>query len=202
MTEHPVVGPLFSAHILERSVLATLRDYLPPYLTIACELNGITEGIAKVESWGLESELADDWPSQGMPALLVVSGSTTDEPEEGGDGMIRAEWRCDVIISVKAATGPRARRYAQVYGAAIRGALLQRRTLGEELQVARWLGEDTGGTVRDIEDTESSVCSVMNSFGVERERVVSWQKGAGSLKPIPDGWPEVKEIDVKTEVKE
>jgi hypothetical protein len=201
MKEHPVVGPLFSAHLLERSVLATLRDRLPGYLTVACELNDISEGIERVRSWGLESELPDDWPSQGMPALLVVSGGTIEDPEEAEGGVYRAPWRVDVVVTVQAAKGPQARRYAQTYGAAVRGALIQRRSLGEEGQVCRWLGETPGLAVPDVENPESSICSVVNRFAVDRDGIVSWRRGPGAdSSSIPNEWPVVKEVATETEI--
>lgn len=202
MKEHPVVGPLLSAHIIERAFLATLKEWLPGYLTIACELNDIPEGIEKIKSWGLESELPEDWPSQGTPSLLVISGDTIGEDPEDNGGTIGATWRCDVVVTVKAGTGPKARRYAQTYGAAIRGALLQRRSLGEEGQLVRWLGERPGVSVRSAEDPESSECSVLNAFAVDREDIVSWRRGPGDHNPIPDTWPIVNETAIETEIKD
>jgi hypothetical protein len=202
MSEHPVVGPLFSLHLLERSVLAVLRQWLPGYLTIACELNDIPEGIEGIKSWGMESDLPDDWPSQGMPSLLVVSSGTIDDPEENG-GSYAAEWRVDVVVTVKAATGSVARRYAQTYGAAIRGAILQRRSLGESGQRAVWKGETPGLSLPDEDDPATSLCSVLNRFAIRRDEVVSWRRGPGPDGPsIPDRWPTVKDTEIETEIQQ
>lgn len=199
MSEHPVVGPLFSSHVIEEAVLATLKKWLPGYLSIACELHGVTGGIAAVKSWAVSNE-AEKWPEQGLPALLIVGPEeTTGEPDAQGQGMYRATWPVEVGLVIAARTGPGARKYARIYGAAIRGALLQRRSLGESLTTT-WRGEGTG-----IVDSNQrrTLAANANLFEVTSDKVVSWRMGPGDGKPpIPDDWPEVTETEIETEIEE
>lgn len=199
MAEHSVVGPLFSPHLIEEAVLAVLQKWLPGYLTVACEEHGIEEGIEGIKSWGLASAL-DKWPEQGYPALLVVAPDDPKEIEVSGDGMYRATWPFEVAVSIQGSVAHLARRHAQVYGAAIRGAILQRRSLGDGLQATRWTGGDSAQGIAPDEQRRT-IAATANSFEVKRERVVSWKLGPGSdATSIPDTWPIVKEIEVNEEI--
>ncbi len=196
--EHPVIGPLFSAHKIEEAVLRNLKRWLPGYLSIACEIHGIEEGIAGVESWDLGTEL-ESFPENALPALLVACEGILEEPEKGAGGMYRAEWGCEVGIAIAAANAVKARIYSQVYAAAIRGALMQRRTLGDDGQVSRWLGE-VYGRPEAIDDRRSRSTAAV-AFAVRKDEVLSWTRGPGTdAPPIPDGWPVVKETATETEI--
>jgi hypothetical protein len=198
VSEHPVVGPLFSPHLLEESILRKLQRWLPGYLTIACELNGVEEGIEAITSWGLQDEDDDKWPEQGLPALVVVAGRTIGEPKKHSKGMYRAVWPISIGVAIAASNGVLARKYAQVYGAAIRGVILQGRSQGEEGQTAEWLGDEPG--IIAVEQRRT-IASNANAFAITKDDVVSWRMGSGSDKPpIPDTWPEVTETDAETEI--
>jgi hypothetical protein len=199
MAEHPVVGPLFSAHLIEEAVISTLRKWLPGYLTIACDLHGVEEGIVRIQSWGLASRVDDRWPEQGLPALLVVGGKARDQEKDGG-GTYRATWPFEVGVALSGSVPHIARKHAQVYAAAVRGAIVQRRSLGDGLRATEWTGEDSA----EGEDKQRrTIAAVSNSFEVTQEDVVSWKRGPGSNDGlIPDAWPVVKEIDTKTEIED
>ncbi len=200
MSEHPVVGPLFSPHVIEEAVIAKLRKWLPGYLSLACQEHGVKGGIAAIKSWGLASE-EDRWPEQGLPALLVVGPSRTlGEPEKNA-GMYRATWPVEVGVAVAARTGPAARKYAQIYGAAIRGAILQGRSLEVEGLTTEWQGEEPATTISA--SSKRTIAANVNAFAVMCDRVVSWRMGPGEGKPpIPDDWPEVTETELETEIEE
>ncbi|HEX5592027.1 MAG TPA: hypothetical protein VFX35_01625 [Solirubrobacterales bacterium] len=197
MAEHPVVGPLFSSHLIEEAVIANLRKWLPGYLTVACEEHGVDEGIAAIKSWGLGSS-AERWPEQGFPALLVVGGPARDVEKNGES--YRAKWPFEVGIAVRGDIPHKARMHAQVYAAAVRGAILQRRSLGSQLRSADWEGEDPA---EGHDDQKRTVAAVSNSFVVFQENVVFWKRGPGSSDGvIPDRWPMVKETHVETEIQD
>jgi len=200
MSEHAVVGPLFSSHVIEGAVIAKLRRRLPGYLTIACELHGVSSGIAGVKSWAVAND-GEKWPEQGLPALLVVGPDESSDAEEYSQGMYRATWPIEVGLVIAAKTGPAARKYARIYGAAIRGALLQGRSLGVDGLTTKWLGEGTG--VIGLDKQRRTMASNANLFAVTADNVVSWRKGPGSDKPpIPSQWPEVTETEVEEEIAE
>jgi hypothetical protein len=200
MSEHPVVGPLFSSHVIEEAVLAKLRRWLPGYLTIACDLHGVNGKIAGVRSWAV-ANTAEKWPEQGLPALLVVGPEESSEVEASGQGMYRATWPVEVGLVIAARTGPNARKYARIYGAAIRGALLQGRSQGEEGLTTTWRGEGNG--ILGLDQKRRTMAANANLFDVTVDNVVSWRMGPGSNKPpIPSDWPEVTETEVEEEITE
>lgn len=200
MNEHPVVGPLFSSHVIEEAVLAQLRRRLPGYLSIACEIHEVKGGIAAVKSWAV-ANTGEKWPEQGLPALLVTGPEETSGTEAHGQGMHRATWPVEVALVIAAKTGPAARKYARIYGAAVRGALLQRRSLGVDGATTTWRGEGTG--IVGMDKQRRTMAANANLFEVTVDNVVSWRMGPGADKPpIPDDWPEVTETEVETEIEE
>jgi hypothetical protein len=200
VSEDPVVGPLFSPHVIEEAVLAKLRRWLPGYLSIACDLHGVKGGIAAVKSWGT-SNTGEKWPEQGLPALLVVGPEETTDVEKQGQGMYRATWPVEVGLVIATRTAPAARKYARIYGAAIRGALLQGRSLGVEGLSTEWRGEGNG--VLGLDQKRRTMAANSQLFAVTADNVVSWRMGPGDGKPpIPSEWPEVTETEVETEIQE
>jgi len=181
-------------------VLAKLRRWLPGYLSIACDLHGVDGRIAGVKSWAV-ANTGEKWPEQGLPALLVVGPEETVDVEASGQGMYRATWPIEVGLVIAARTGPNARKYARIYGAAIRGALLQGRSQGEEGLTTKWRGEGTG--IVGLDKQRRTMAANANLFDVTVDNVVSWRRGSGSDKPpIPEEWPEVTETEVEEEITE
>jgi hypothetical protein len=198
MSPVSVAGPIFSAHLIEEGLISTLRTWLPSYLADVAAQHGVGK-IAPVKSWGLSSEY-ERWPEQGLPALIVACPGLRGEPEKTGDGFYRAIWSAEVSVTISARTGPAARKYAQIYAAAIRGAVLQRRSLGDGARVTTWLDEAYGDVAVEQRRT---IVAAANVFAVEQNEVVSWRKGPGSDKPpIPTEWPEVTETEIETEIEE
>ena len=148
---------------------------------------------------GVDPNSGEKWPEQGLPALLVVGPEETSDVEESGQGMYRAIWPVEVGLVIAAKTGPAARKYARIYGAAIRGALLQGRSLGIEGLTVQWRGEGTG-TI-GVDKQRRTMASNANLFAVTVDNVVSWRRGPSSDKPpIPTDWPEVTETEIETEI--
>jgi hypothetical protein len=196
-----IFGPLFSAHQIEESVVSNLRTWIPTYLAEAARQHGVK--LAPVRSWGLASEF-DRWPEQGYPALVVAADGIGkgSSPEKYGGGNYRAGWACGVTVAVRAATLPEARKYGQIYAAVIRGVMLQRRSLGEAGQVAEWLDEGYGAI--EVEQKRTTF-GAENVFVITKDEVINWRQGPkGDAPPdeIPEAWPIVNEVDVKTEVEE
>lgn len=197
MTE---IGPLFSPHQIEEAVLAALQRRLPFYIEEALNQHGVK--LPEIESWGLVDEHVDRWPEQKLPALVVVASGTArgGDPEEYGGGWYRAGWSLAVVVAVEHAQRVEARRIAQVYGAVVRGVLLQKRSLGDGSRVARWTGE-----LNPFEaNAKATRAASENFFLVTQDEVVNWQLGPKTVDPgdTPPGLdPEITEIQVDAEVK-
>ncbi|HXS32250.1 MAG TPA: hypothetical protein VN758_00580 [Solirubrobacterales bacterium] len=196
-----IVGPLIGGLEVERAALVVLREWLPTYLKEATDQAGLKPGlIEEVNSWMVLSEV-DRWPEANLPAVIVAAPGLIKEPEKDGDGSYSVVWKLEVSVSIAAATGPAARKYAQVYAAAIRGLILQRRSLGDDMLATDWLDEAYGTSSQAEERTVAAAAVV---FAVQHDNVVNWRKGKGLVpnKPVPANDPTVQEIDVDTEVQQ
>ena len=190
------IGTLFSPHLIEEGVLSTLQRWLPLYRAEIEAQYGIE--LPDIASWGLVDEEDDRWPEQALPALIVIAEPT--EEAEKYSGWSRASWPFQVAVIVEHPQRVWARKIAQLYGAAIRGAILQRRSLGGIGRVTDWTGERL-----PFEATKSRTeAASQNLFLVQQDEVVNWQMGPkGEVppdEPPPDG-PEITEVDVDVEVK-
>jgi hypothetical protein len=195
------IGPLFSPHLIEEGVLARLQRALPLYIQEAEAQYGVK--LPAISSWGLVDEGEDERkPEQGFPALVVVAGGTGKggEPEEYSGGWYRSAWAVTVLLAVQHPERVVARKLAQIYGAVIRGAVLQERSLEGAGRVAKWTGE-----LNPFETSqERTEAASENFFLVQQDEVVNWQMGPkGELPDAPAGEdPEVTEIEVDAEVSE
>jgi hypothetical protein len=195
-----VIGRVSTAAAVERAALVTLKDYLPVYLADVAAQEGVKAGkIESVKSWAVSSEY-EAFPETNLPAVIISSEGMVDEPRKDGAGFYTVTRSLEVSITIGAATPPRARLYAQIYIAAIAAALLQRRSLGDDMRATDWIDEANGTVSKTQRRTVVAAAAV---FEVEHRNVVSWRKGKGiqPKQPAP-AEATVQEIDVVTEVKE
>lgn len=185
------IGTLFSPHLIEEAALSELQRYLPLYRLEAQSQYGVK--LPEIQSWGLQDEEEARLPDTPPPALVVVAQPVQDI-EKHSEGWYRAAWPFDVRVLMAHPELVKARLFAQVYGAVVRGVLLQRRSLGG-IGRADWVGESTPFE----KQTKQTVAMTQNSFVVTREEVVNWQLGPkeGEVPEAPlPGAPEITEVDV------
>ena len=209
MSPTSVIGPLFDSGELEAAALATLQARLPAYLS---EIRSQKDfgAIAPIKSWGVVSEF-NRFPEQGLPALIIMCPGTVGETSKDGSGYFSGIWSLAVAVEVAASTGAAARRVAQLYGAAVRGALGQRRSLGEDF-VVDWVRE--GLETIDIGQRRTRVASEQ-IFTVQADEVYNWRGGLPTedtdyTHPDPDdapddppaAWPTVETHDTDVQHKE
>jgi hypothetical protein len=195
------IGKLFSPHLLEEAVLSALQRRLPLYMDEAANQYGLE--LPEIVSWGLIDEEEDRKPEQGLPALIVIAGGIGKggEPEENSDAWYRAAWGVQVDVIVDHPEMVMARKIAQIYGAVIRGALVQERSLTRDGFRIDWTGE-----LNPYRGEKSRTEAASNNFFlVTVEEVVNWRLGPkGDELPAqpPGNDPEVTEVDVSLEVDE
>lgn len=190
------IGTLFSPHLIEEGALSVLQRWLSLYMEEAKAQYGIE--LPSIKSWGLEDDKTDRWPEQALPALIVVA-EPTQGTEKYSDGWYRANWPFQVVVIIEHPERVMARKIAQIYGAVIRGAILQHRDLGDGGRVAKWVNE-----ALPFEATKSRTeAASQNFFLVQQDEVVNWQMGPKGDEPPetppPDG-PEITETEVHADV--
>jgi hypothetical protein len=192
------IGPLFSPHVIEEAVLSVLQRWIPLYSDAARDQHGIK--LPEIASWGLVDEDEEKWPEQGYPALVVIA-EQTENVEQYAEGWYRATWPFRIALYVEAAQRVEARMVAQVYGAVIRGAILQRKSLGDAGRDATWMGEKLP---YEAEHSRTLAAS-FNTFTITQDQVVNWQAGPKDELPPeepPGEGPEVTETAVEVDVEE
>ncbi|HUB99100.1 MAG TPA: hypothetical protein VMS11_04685 [Solirubrobacterales bacterium] len=189
------IGALFSPHLIEEGVLSTLQRWLPLYLDAVKDQHGVE--LPEIASWGLVDEEPDRWPEQAYPALIVIA-ERTQSVENYAEGWYRATWPFQVVVYIQHPQRVWARKIAQLYGAVIRGAILQRKSLSDGGRDAEWTGEQL-----PFEAEQSrTLAASFNNFTIEQDEVVNWQAGPKDELPPnepPGEGPEVKETAVEVE---
>jgi len=193
-----VFGPLFDEGQIETAALETLRLWLPDYLREARRQKDYPE-IAPVKSWGVSSEY-DRWPEEGLPAVIVMVPGTREDPEAEGDDY-QPTYGLSVAVECAAGRGDVARRIAQIYGAAVVGTIMHRRSLGTDtlLRVTKWRGSSNTTVGIDQRRTRVSVEQMFDVFVPSAFNVmVGPTETTEPTEPLPDEWPEVTDADVET----
>lgn len=184
---------------VEAAVLQTLEKWLPTYLREVERKRGLEKGfLPEIHSYSIVSDYAR-YPQEQLPAMTiessgVVSGSVTRD----GDGYYTAVYAVEVAVTTAAEDGVNARKGAQRYGEAVRGAIVQRRALETSIEVADWVDESLVGENVDRERH----CTSVNAFEVEVTGIVSVKKGPSEPDPESTVEATVQSVEVNTEVEQ
>jgi len=173
------------------------EDELLELLDAAIEDGDIKpRNIAAPKSFATVSEY-DRFPEQGLPAIIVSAPGMADAPQMNGAGDLRGDWVIEVSATVSANGARQTRRLAQMYLAAIQGAMLQRRSLGDEYSAAYL----TNVQYADVPtERRRSIMAAGAAFQVSVEQMLSTKAGPVSPEPpdpVPLTWPVVLSTNVE-----
>lgn len=194
-----IFGNLYGGDQIDSALIAVLERWMETYLKEVARQRGISQTLEVPRSIVAVSEF-DRWPEEQLPSIVIVNPGTDGVPAKDGAGVFRAHWPIEICISVQADTQAITRRNSQLYIAAARGCLMQRRALEAGMK-----GVDWGGESYELVDIEKrrSIAGAKASFVIEREDVLS--VGAGPTDPLvdpqPGNWPTVKEAEATVEKK-
>jgi len=175
-----IYGPLNHAGLLEAAAVDRLRAWMPAYLAEVERQHGLDVGKLELRSIITVSEL-DRLPEDQLPCAVVISPGTIGEPTKDSSGRYLAAYNLSVAVLVSGIERQGSRLLAQLYGAAVRGALLQRRHLADDVEIADWLGE----SFDDVPvESNRTLFGGINSFSSELNDVVTWKAG------LTGPWPE------------
>lgn len=168
-------GELVSSSTLEEAVISRLTDWMPTVTAEAERQAGERVGSLPALRSIRALSGVERWPEAQLPALVVLSTGTTNQPVRDGDGYYSATYSIAATVVVSANEQLRARKIAQLYSAAVRACLVQRRSLGQHIQAGDWLGEDYD-RLTGVEDSRS-ILAVTNLFEMDVRNIVSWKLG-------------------------
>lgn len=184
-----IYGPLNHAGLLEQAAAARLREWMPAYLADVERQHDREIGRLQLRSIITVSGL-DRFPEDQLPCAVVISPGTIGDPTKDGSGACSATYNVSVAVLVSGREQKGSRLLAQLYGAAVRGALMQRRSLTESIDIEDWLGE----SFDDLPvDERRTLFGGINSFSASLGNVVSWKAGPPSTWP-PDGGPPIPPV--------
>jgi hypothetical protein len=136
-----VFGDIIDADTVEGYVRDTLRAWIVAHLAHQERRRGLpARTLPEPRSWPTVSEF-DIEAHEQMPAIVLVSPGTAGTPEHDR-GVYRTTWRVEVAVAVAGKDETEGRMLAALYLAAIKGALIQNRTLVGNVENCRWAGPD------------------------------------------------------------
>lgn len=135
-------GSVFLASKLERAVCETLKEWMPYYLTVVDEQEGLEPGTTHPPRfYDAASDDEKRWQEEVPPAVLVISPGTTGDPERhGNQGAYGAWWQLNIAVTAGGATEPGARDLASRLGGAITLVVAQQGDFGETVKETLFRG--------------------------------------------------------------
>lgn len=193
-----IFNDIVSDDQVEDAVIATLRRWLPTYMSEVERQRGVEPGFYARPTEGsfvVRTDF-DKWPEEMLPLVIVISPGVDDDPARSGAGEYRGTFAIAVTCVVSSTDQTSTRRYAMRMGAAIRAALIQHQSLDQALE-GKIGGVDWVGT-RNNElppEDDRSIWACRQLFAVQVNSILSRPAGPKTPEPpdepIPD-WPTVE----------
>lgn len=140
MTDVDIFGDILDADTVEGYVRATLQAWMPAHLAHQerrRDLDAMT--LPQPRSWPTISEF-DATNSDQLPAIFILSAGSGVPTHDRG--VYATPFRFEIAVVIAGKNETEARFLASVYLAAIKGALIQNRTLGGNVEKCVWTGND------------------------------------------------------------
>lgn len=187
-------GSLRHVGELEKATVKRLRDLMPQYVQEVERQDGREPGkLPALKSIIRVSEF-DRFPEDQLPCAVVVCTGTTGRPAKNSEGYYRATYSVAVAIVTSSSGQQASRDLTQLYMAAVKGCLLQNRSLNSVVSVTDWVSEDF--TDLPIDDRRTLFAG-QTLFEMELRDVVSWLKEP-PVEPIGAGVT-IQNVNVTTE---
>ncbi len=185
-----IFGDIVEGGAVERATELTLKTWIDTYLAEVERQSGRQAGsIQRPRSW---INVADFERWQQLPCIMIISPGLSDVPTRDGDGYYRAVWTLGIAAIVSSRTKATALSLSRAYGAAIRGVMLQHRSLDGQAKGVSWLDE----RYDDLPDDKRILTAVRLVFDIELDKITSTEEGpidpvplAGSPPPEYGDWP-------------
>jgi len=172
-----IFGTLVEGGAVEKATELTLKTWIDTYLAeVERQSARVAGSIQRPRSWINVSDF-EKW--QALPCIMIISPGLSDVPVRDGNGYYRAVWTLGIAAIISARTKEMALSLSRAYGAAIRGVMLQHRSLDGQAQGVSWLDE----RYDDLPDDRRILTAVRLVFDVEMDKITSTK--AGPVDPVP-----------------
>lgn len=177
-----VFGPLVTPTTVKSRVLATLRDWMPTYVAEVERQNELEpQRLELPRSYVYRGEEIDKSPEDALPAVIVSTPGTSDDPTPDEDGFYQAPWVVNVAVVASAKDQDSTEVLVGYYAAAVRGILVHNQSLGGFANGVTWKGE----RYEDLDpDGHRSIHAAIVTCEAQMLDVV--QRGAGLNEPPAD----------------
>jgi hypothetical protein len=195
-----VFGMIKTGWDVEKQVIDHLEEWMTTYLAEVERQQEIDpQSLPPVRSWITSNEFRK-MPEEQTPVGVVVSPGITDDPVKDGEGSYRAKWMVGIAIVIKGRTKTEVAEVAKLYAAAVRGAMLQHRSLGGFARGVEWKDESYSDVPSKDQRTLGSAQCI---FEIEVPDTINVFAGLVA-KPDdpyedPGDWPEVEDASVTVE---
>jgi len=176
-----VFDRIIVASDVEQAVVAVLQKWFPTYLReIERQTGWEFEPLKPPASYSNRVQF-DILPGEPMPKAVVISPGLFNTPTHPqGDGKYDANWQIAVGVAISARTEEMADRIVKMYGAAVRGILVQHQSLETDMVTGvTWIDESYDDL--QIADRIELYKAAAGLFAVNVEGVVS--RWAGPIAP-------------------
>jgi len=197
---------IVSANQVEEALRDHIRLWMPVYIQEMELQLGRERGKVPVPRSFMVAGVLEQLRENQLPGILVQSPGVTGLPYHDGYGMYTATWRMIVTGLISALDQESTRAVAKLYGAALRGIIVQKPTLGGFAINSQWTGESYSDLPSP--DGERNLTLVSVHADVTMEDVVN-KMGGPRTYPSPDPpdpatqpgsqWPLVEEVDIDVE---
>jgi len=205
MTDLSPLGEILSGRRARNAVLDSLKLWLPTYLAHVARSDDFADFdvdlVAMPKSWNDKRAILDRWPQEQVPAIYVVSKGIADRPRVKADGSLTCKWVVGVAPVVESIDQESANALAELYGAAVMGALVQNPALGGPAEGCDFLAMKYDPVPAD---RSRSMAGADLAFLVTIPNVVNRFEGideptTGDPPAEPDAWPQAETVEVEIE---
>lgn len=185
---------------VEQAVISHLEEWVTTYLAEIERQQGIPpKSLPTVDHWVSTNEFRK-WAEEQTPVGVVISPGISDDPVKDGEGTYRAKWHVGIAVVIKGRNRAEVSENAKLYAAAVRGAMLQHRSLGGFARGVEWKDE----TYTDVPTkSERTMGSAQSVFEIEVPETINVFAGLVT-KPEepyedPGDLPEAETVEVTVE---
>jgi len=184
-----------------------LKAWMPVYIQeLELQLGRERGKVPVPRSWMIAGELEQLRENQ-LPGILVRSPGIANLPTHNGEGGYTAAWQLDLTGLISALDQDSTRAVAKLYGAAMRGIIVQKPSVNDFAINTVWTGESYNDLPSP--DGERNLTLVTVNCNMIVEDVVN-RMGGPRTYPSPDPpqpatqpgsqWPEFETVEVDVEL--